>query len=193
MIRTFLVAFCMLASGIALAAPKIASVRVGEIYRELDQTKKLNAEIKTKRQALLTDARLNAYRSAFKELEQLQAQLIKVADHDRSTRESLMKTFNLKRQEALTLKREFENFQRLETEKIDKEMVTRMEIILTLIREKAAAVGKKNGYDWVIDTSGKTNSGLPFVLYSKQTEDITTDVLAAMGQTIAGAPPSDDN
>lgn len=193
MIRTFLVAFCMLASGIALAAPKIASVRVGEIYRELDQTKKLNAEIKTKRQALLTDARLNAYRSAFKELEQLQAQLIKVADHDRSTRESLMKTFNLKRQEALTLKREFENFQRLETEKIDKEMVTRMEIILTLIREKAAAVGQKNGYDWVIDTSGKTNSGLPFVLYSKQTEDITTDVLAAMGQTIAGAPPSDDN
>lgn len=193
MIRTLLVAFCMLTSGIALAAPKIASVRVGEIYRELDQTKKLNAEIKTKRQALLTDARLNAYRSAFKELEQLQAQLIKVADHDRSTRESLMKTFNLKRQEALTLKREFENFQRLETEKIDKEMVTRMEIILTLIREKAAAVGQKNGYDWVIDTSGKTNSGLPFVLYSKQTEDITTDVLAAMGQTIAGAPPSDDN
>lgn len=193
MIRTLLVAFCMLTSGIALAAPKIASVRVGEIYRELEQTKKLNAEIKTKRQALLTDARLNAYRSAFKELEQLQAQLIKVADHDRSTRESLMKTFNLKRQEALTLKREFENFQRLETEKIDKEMVTRMEIILTLIREKAAAVGQKNGYDWVIDTSGKTNSGLPFVLYSKQTEDITTDVLAAMGQTIAGAPPSDDN
>lgn len=193
MTRFLLVVLCLVVAGVASAAPKIAVVRVGDIYRELDQTKKLNAEIQTKRQALLADARLEAYRAAFKELEQLQAGLIKVADHDRATRERLMQNFNLKRQEALTLKREYESFQLEQTKEIDKEMVTRMEAILADIREKAAAVGKKNGFDWVMDISGKTNSGLPFVLYSKQSEDITTDVLSVMGQTIAGTSSSDDN
>lgn len=193
MIRTALLILCLLATSVAMAAPKIAVVQVGEVYRSLDRTKEMNADLSAKREALLKDARLDAYREAFKELEELQAGLIKVADHDRLTRERLMLSFNLKRQEALTLKREFEEFQRLESKKIDQEMVTRMEAILTEIRRTAEALGKKNGYDWVMDISGKTNTGLPFVLYSKPTDDITTDVLAAMGQTIAETTSDDDN
>lgn len=193
MIRTTLLILCLLATNVAVAAPKIAVVQVGEVYRSLDRTKEMNAALSAKREALLKDPRLDAYREAFKELEELQNGLIKVAEHDRLTRERLMQSFNLKRQEALTLKREFEEFQRLETKKIDQEMVTRMEAILVEIRQTAEALGKKNGYDWVMDISGKTNTGLPLVLYSKPTDDITTDVLSAMGQTIAETSSDDDN
>jgi len=193
MIRFAFLIFCLLSTSVAMAAPKIASVRVGEIYRGLDETKKMNAEIAAKRQAILKDPRLEAYRTAFKDLEQLQAGLIKVASHDRTTRERLMQNFNLKRQEALTLKREFEEFQRSQTKSIDQEMVTRMEAILSDIRRKAEEFGKEQGYDWVMDVTGKTNTGLPFVLYSKPSDDITNDVLSAMGQTIADTTPDDDN
>jgi Skp family chaperone for outer membrane proteins len=182
-----------MATSVAMAAPKIAVVRVGDVYRELDRTKEMDAEIKAKRDAILQNPRLEAYRAAFKELEQLQAGLVKVGDHDRATRERLIQSFNLKRQEALTLKREYESYQSGETKKIDKEMVSRMETILAEIRAKAAELGQKNGYDWVMDISGKTNTGLPFVLYSKPSDDITTDVLSAMGQTIADTTPGYDN
>ncbi|MBK1828546.1 OmpH family outer membrane protein [Haloferula rosea] len=192
MIRAALLILCLLATSAAVAAPKIASIRVGDVYRELDKTKEMNADITAKRQALLRDPRLAAYREAFGDLEALQKGLIKVADHDRATRQRLMQKFNLKRQEALTLKREFEEFQRKETKKIDREMVSRMEAILTEIRQKADTLGQKNGYDWVIDVSGKTNTGLPFVLYSKPSDDITNDVLSAMGQTIAETSDEDN-
>ena len=193
MIRTALLVLCLLATSVAMAAPKIAVVRVGDVYRELDRTQEMNAAITAKRQAILKNERLEAYRSAFKELEQLQAGLIKVADHDQSTRERLMQNFNLKRQEALTLKREYEGYKVEETKRINKEMVTRMEAILADIRVQATELGKKGGYDWVMDISGKTNTGLPFVLYSKPSHDITLDLVTAMGETIADTGQSDDN
>lgn len=131
MIRTLFVAFCMLGSGLAPAAPKIAPARVGEDYGEVDQTKKLNAEIKAKRQ------------------------------------------------EALTLMREFENFQRVETERTDQEMVTRWDnqwlTIGLLICRKNPTLGCHSSF-----TQSKPR-------------DITTQAPVAMVRTIAGTPASDDN
>ena len=178
---------------LAEAAPNIAFVRVNDIYHQLDATKKLNVEIMAKREAIMRNERLDAYRAAFNELETIRTDLIKAAKAPQQVRDRIEMTYNLKRQEALTLKREFDEFQLRKNKAISTEHVQRMEDILEGIRKKAADVGQKQGYEMVIDISGKTNTQLPFVLYSKKSEDITSEVLAAMGQVIAGTPSDDDN
>ena len=54
-----------------------------------------------------------------------------------------------------------------------------------------AKVAKEQGYDLVLDSSGNTNTGVPFVLYQKESPDLTDDVKAALQDATAGtAPPN---
>ncbi len=59
--------------------------------------------------------------------------------------------------------------------------------------ETARAVGKEQGYDLVFDSSGNTNTGLPFILCSSGSVDLTDDVIAALqdsanAETVATEP-----
>ncbi|MEM1083195.1 MAG: OmpH family outer membrane protein [Verrucomicrobiota bacterium] len=176
-------------SAIAAAEPKIALVRVAEIHRQLDSTKEREAAIKAEREAVGKDARLRAYHSVLRELEQVSKKL-KVAledteNPDASIREGLKREYSLKLQEASTLHKEYEAFRNERLREINAKMVSQMEASLAEIHQAAAEVGKKKGFDWVIDSSGQTNTGVPFVLYAKNPTDLTSDVLAELGQTVA--------
>ena len=62
-------------------------------------------------------------------------------------------------------------------------MVAQMEESLAQIHAKAAEIGKKKGVDWVLDSSGQSNTGVPFILYAKSPLDLTSEVQSALGHT----------
>jgi Skp family chaperone for outer membrane proteins len=173
--------------GVSAANPKIAVVRVAEIHRALDSTKEREAAIKAERDAVARDARLRAYHSVLKELEQisnkLKEALADTANPDASIRENLKLEYSLKLQEASTLHREYENFRSNRLREINAKMVSQMEESLAKIHAKAAEVGEKKGVDWVLDSSGNSNTGAPFILYAKAPLDLTPEVLSALGQS----------
>lgn len=180
-------------AGFAAAAPKIALVKVGEIYHALPASKTLQSSVDTERNEILSNARADAYRSVLKELEELRQGIGKIPKEDETMLEQARRNFTMKRQEALTLQREFQDFQQRKTDEINTRMVAEMEKILAEIHAKAIEIGRSRGYDWVLDADGRTNTGLPFVLYSKQPHDITADVLSALGGPAVTVDQADPN
>lgn len=165
---------------------KVAVVRVSAIYQGLESTQSSQAAFKAERDAIYQDARLAAYQTVLKELETVRNQLANAKGLDAEARGRIEREHAVKRQEALTLQREFENFRTAQLKQVNARMVERMESSLARIHEVARRVGEQMGYDWVIDATGKTNTGLPFMLYAKDPADITDAVVAELGGTAAG-------
>lgn len=165
----------------ATAAPRFAIIRVKDIYTALPSTADLQEEIKTERDEIRKDERADLLRKIIAELQTLQAQLSD-RNHplDEVTNRKLARNYEIKRQEAQTRQQEFENFKSGKEKLINRKMVAGMRRSLTRITEASQKLAKEKGYDAVFDGSGHTNTGVPFVLYSKAAPDLTADVQALL-------------
>lgn len=165
----------------ASAAPKVALIRVKDIYTGLPSTTELQKEIKIERSEIMKDQRADDLRRIIAELQDLQTRLSdKTNPLSEEARRKFARTYEIKRQEAQTLQKEFESFRAEREKEINRKMVVGMRASLNKIMETSGKVGKEKGYDLVFDSSGNTNTGEPFVLYSKESPDITDDVKAAL-------------
>jgi Skp family chaperone for outer membrane proteins len=165
----------------ASAAPRVALVRVKDIYSNLESTKKLQAEIKAERDQIMTDRRAGELRRTINELQGLQTTLAdKENQLDEETSRKLARSFEIKRQEAQTLQREFESFRTEQEKQINRRMVTAMRASLDKIMETSRKVAADQGYDLVLDSSGHTNTGVAFILYRKDSPDLTDAVNSAL-------------
>jgi outer membrane protein len=172
----------------AFAAPRLALVRVKDIYSALPSTTALQEQVKKERDAIMKDERAEQLRKIISELQTLQGQLSdKSKPLDEATSKTLARSYEIKRQEALTLQQEFEGFQTEQEKVINKKMVTAMRESLNRISKISAQIAKERGYDTVFDSSGNTNTGVPFILYSKNAPDITADIEAALKDDEAAA------
>lgn len=165
----------------ATAAPRFAIVRVKDIYTALPSTADLQEEIKHERDEIMKDERADLLRKIISELQTIQAQLSD-RNHplDEVTNRKLARNYEIKRQEAQTLQQEFENFKSGKEKLINRKMVAGMRRSLSRITEASKKLAKEKGYDAVFDGSGHTNTGVPFVLYSKAAPDLTGDVQALL-------------
>ena len=165
----------------AAAAPQVALVRVKSIYTGLPSTTALQVELKTARQGIMKSERANDLRRIIAELQALQARLSdKTNPLDETDTRKLARNYELKRQEAQTLQKEFEIFRTEQEKEINRKMVASMRASLNKILETAGRIAKEKGFDMVFDSSGNTNTGVAFVLYSKEPADLTAEVKAAM-------------
>ena len=165
----------------ASAAPRFALIRVKDIYSGLASTAALQQEIKMAREEIMKDQRAEDLRKIIGELQTLQARLSdKNNPLDETASRKLARSYEIKRQEAQTLQKEFENFRAEQEKQINKKMVAGMRASLNKIMEASNRIGKEQGYDLVLDGSGNTNTSVPFVLYSKKSPDLTDDVKAAL-------------
>lgn len=177
----------------AIAAPRLALVRVMEIYSALPSTATLQDQIKNERLQIMRDQRADKLRKIVAELQTLQGQLSdKTKPLDEVTARTLARTYELKRQEALSLQQDFESFQSDQEMEINRRMVRGMRASLDEIAEVTRMIAKERGFEAVLDSSGNTNSGVPFVLFSKDAPDITGVVQAALRDraAAASAPPT---
>ncbi|MCU0795936.1 MAG: OmpH family outer membrane protein [Akkermansiaceae bacterium] len=177
----------------ALAGTRIAGVRVDEIFNRLKATQDLEVRTAAARVAVNKDPRLAAYRESLAELEALQKKIIEVSragGPDALPLQRLQREFAVKRGEAFTLQREFDEFRARRTQEINEEYVTAAEKLLAEIHRKAVEVAEKEGVDLVLDTGGNTNTSMSFVLYAKAPVDLTEQVMAGF-EMAPETPPAD--
>lgn len=178
----------------AAAAPRLALVRVMDIYTALPSTATLQDQIKHEREQIMRDQRADKLRKIVAELQTLQGQLSdKTKPLDEATARTLARAYELKRQEALSLQQDFESFQADQDQQINRRMVTGMRTSLDEIAEVTRMIAKERGFAAVIDSSGSTNTGVPFVLFSKDAPDITGDVQAALKDRAVAKPATPAN
>ncbi len=171
------------------AAPRFALVRVKDIYTELPATVALQQQIKNERDEIMKDERAGQLRKIISELQALQGQLSdKAHPLDEATSRKLARTYEIKRQEAQTLQQEYESFKTEKEQAINRKMVAGMRATLNRILKASNQIAKEKGYDAVFDSSGSTNTGVPFVLFSKDAPDLTADIQAAMKSTEPPVP-----
>ena len=171
---------------LAAAAPKVALVRVTEIYTGLPSTTELQASIKEERAAIMRDPRAEDLRKIIGQLQTLQAQLTdKDKPLDEESSRKVARNYEIKRQEAQTLQKEFETFKSEREKEINRRMVAAMRGSLDRIVETSNKLARERGFDLVLDSSGSTNTGVPFVLYSKSPDDLTEDVKTALQDATA--------
>ncbi|MEO7098398.1 MAG: OmpH family outer membrane protein, partial [Luteolibacter sp.] len=183
--------FALLATALtATAAPRFALVRVKDIYTSLPSTASLQQEIKKEREDIMKNERADQLRKIIGELQTLQTQLSdKTNPPDEATGRKLARDYEIKRQEAQTLQQEFESFKADKEKEINKRMVSGMRASLDRIVKISNKIAKEKGYDSVFDSSGDTNTGVPFVLYSKDAPDLTDNVQAALKDSEPAAAP----
>ncbi|MEO8613894.1 MAG: OmpH family outer membrane protein [Luteolibacter sp.] len=176
------ISLTLLATSITVsAAPKVALVRVKDIYAALPSTTVLQQEIKKERDEIMKNERAEQLRKIIAELQTLQSQLSdKNNPLDEATNRKLARTYEIKRQEAQTLQQDFESFKTEQEQAINKKMVSGMRASLERIVKISNKVAKEKGLLTVFDSSGNTNTGVPFILYNKQAPDITENVQAAI-------------
>jgi outer membrane protein len=184
------ISISLLASALtASAAPRIALVRVKDIYSGLPSTAAFQQQLKKERDDIMKDQRAEQLRKAIGELQALQAQLNdKNNPLDEVTTRGLSRTFEIKRQEAQTLQQDFESFKAEQEKAINRKLVTGMRATLNRIVAASREISEQRGFDSVFDSSGNTNTGLPFVLFSKDATDLTADIQAALKESEPSAP-----
>ena len=199
--RPEIIAVLMAASALAAdAAPRVAIVRVKEIYTGLASTEALQQDTKKQNEEIWKDQRAKELSRMLEELKELQKQLSdKSKPLDEETARKLARNYEIKRQEAMTLQKEFELFREEQEKLINRRMVSAMRDSLKFITGESERIAREKGFDLLIDGSGSTNTGVPFILYQKDAPDITDDVKAALKDLIpapatpapaeAGTPP----
>ena len=175
----------------AAAAPKFATVRIGDIYRHLQSTIDFHKGIESERAAIIKDDRAVYLQKVVEELKAIQTQLQarREAPVDDAMRK-LARDYEIKRQEGQTLQEEFETFKAQRQKEINARMVPAMRVSLNKISDTTRRIAKEQGFDGVFDSSGLSNTALPVLLYVKNAKDITPDVVAALKD--AGDPSVSD-
>ncbi|MDE0836046.1 MAG: OmpH family outer membrane protein [Akkermansiaceae bacterium] len=168
---------------ISAAAPKFAVVRVTDIYRELASTAEMQKDLKLQRDAILQNKRAVQLRGIIGELHVLQSQFqAKKNEMESESGKKLVRDFEIKRQEAETLRQEFEDFRESEDKRINKVMVETMRSSLDRISGAAQQIAKERNLEGVFDVSGNSNTGLPFILYTADSADLTEDVIEFLAE-----------
>lgn len=165
----------------ATASPRLALVRVKDLYAGLPSTIELQEEIKRERGEIMQDPRAEELRKIITELQDLQARLSdKKNPPAEEVGRKLARSYEIKRQEAQTLQKDFEGFRSEREKEINRKMVARMRASLDQIMETSRRIASEQGYDLVLDGSGNSNTGVAFVLYHKDSPDLTDHVKAAL-------------
>lgn len=168
--------------------PRVAVVRVADVFKQLESTAQANEALKVKRDEILKDKRLAAYRELESDLEVRKKQITEGRNKiDAATIAKLEREYAIKHQEAKSLLEDFESYRTERNREINAEMVAGMRQRLAEIHAAAEKIATEEGFDWVLDSSGNTNTGVPLLLYAKAPNDLTDRVLAAIGK--AATPP----
>jgi outer membrane protein len=183
----------LLSIGLAAAKPpRVALLRVTDVHRQLETTARSNELLKARRDEIGKDPRLAKSNALFSELALRYKQLTTGTNKiDPEARKKLEREYAIMSREANALRADFEAFESAKEREINAEMVAGMKQRLQLIEETARKLAADEGYDWILDSSGHTNTGVPLVLYAKNADDLTDRVIAALS-TPPAAPVSDN-
>ncbi len=173
----------------AFSAPKFAVVRVSDVYQQLSSTVALSKSLQDQREAIMKEERAEHLRNLVSELQLLQTQFQQKKEAQMTdAMQKLARDFEIKRQQALTLQRDFEAYRTEKNREFNRIMVESMRVSLAKIAAASDKLAREQGFAGAFDSTGSSNTGVPVLLYSKNAKDLTPEVIALLKD--AGDPPA---
>jgi len=168
---------------------KVGTVDMNRAFKEYSKTKDAEKKINDARDAAKKeyDDRAEAYKKALDEINKLNQQLDAPAlSADAKTakaKERDEKIANIKNME-----REINEFRQTRERQLQEQMKRMLEGLVKEITDIVMERVKTNNMDFVFDKSGTSVSGVPILIYSKDSADFTNDVIATLNKGVKAAP-----
>jgi outer membrane protein len=189
---SFMKKILTIALGIMLALPiagfaqgtlKVGTVDMNRAFKEYNKTKDAEAKINEAKNAAKKeyDDRADAYKKALDEINNLNKQL------DSSALSADAKTAKAKeRDDKITniknMEREINEFRQTRERQLQEQALRMREGIVKEITDVVMEKVKAQGLDLVFDKSGMSLNGVPLLMYSRDTADFTSDVVAVLNK-----------
>ena len=168
---------------------KIGTVDMNRTFREYTKTKDAETKINdAKNQAKKEyDERADTYKKALDDINNLNKQLdapaLSADAKTQKAKERDEKIANIKNME-----REINEFRQTREQQLQQQAMRMRVSIVKEITDLVLERVKSNGMDLVFDKSGQSTNYVPVVLYSKDSADFTTDIIAALNKKTASMP-----
>ncbi len=166
---------------------KIATVEMADLFKQYHRTQAVEKELNEHRARIQKDIneRLARVRELEEKMEKLRKQ-IEDPSLNESKKQALYQQWQACQQEAVAVDRERREFAQRRNQALNEKMVIAMKGILEEIRKLVEEQAKRDNYDYVFDKSGTSSSQVPFLLYTKDSTDITATLLKRINEN---APP----
>jgi outer membrane protein len=181
--------FAFPAASFAQTSIKIGTVDMQRAFKEYNKTKDAEGKVNDAKGAAKKefDDRAEGYKKALDEINKLNQQLdapaLSADAKAQKAKERDEKIANIKNME-----REINDFRQTREQQLQQQAMRMREGIVQEITEIVLERVKSNGMDLVFDKSGQSTNYVPVVLYSKDSADFTTDIIAALNKKAASAP-----
>lgn len=166
---------------------KIATVSMERLFNDFHQTGKIQREINIERARIQRDnnERLAKIREIDAQLQKIREEL-KKEDIGEKERVDFIAESNGLAQDGKSKERERKEFLNRRNRALSDKMRKQMRGILVKIQRTVSERAKEGNYDFIFDASGNSNQGIPFVLHSRDTTDLTNSLLAEINEGAEG-------
>ena len=185
--------FAFVAGSLSLASSAQADLKVGTIDMKLvfdsySKTKEAEGKINEAREQAKKelDERLGVFNKAQEDARKLNEEANKPELSEKAKSEKA-KILNEKLQALGTLQREVQEFQQTRERQLSEQSVRSRNSLLEDINKVIADKVKGAGYDLVIDKSGQSLNAVGVLVYSKDSFDFTSEIIAEINK---GAKPA---
>jgi Skp family chaperone for outer membrane proteins len=170
-------------AALAQGTMKIGTVDMQRAFKESNKTKEAEVKINDAKNSAKKeyDDRAEAYKKALDEINNLNKQLESPAlSADKKTqtaKERDDKIANIKNME-----REISDFRQTRERQLQEQLMRVREGIVKEITDVVMEKVKANHFDLVLDKSGMSINGVPFLLYAPDNFDFTNDIIAVLNK-----------
>ena len=170
-------------AALAQGTMKIGTVDMQRAFKEYNKTKEAEVKINDAKNSAKKeyDDRAEAYKKALDEINNLNKQLESPAlSADKKTqtaKERDDKIANIKNME-----REISDFRQTRERQLQEQLMRVREGIVKEITDVVMEKVKANHFDLVLDKSGLSINGVPFLLYAPDNVDFTNDIIAVLNK-----------
>lgn len=172
---------------------KVATVDMEVLFQSYNRSKEAKAKMDEDVTRVKKDQeeRMNRLKEVSDAAKDLGKQLEDPAIADTKKRE-LFSARQVKVQEAQSLQSELEEFMQRKARAFQEQNNIIMKGILEEIRAKVQKYAEAEGYDYVIDKTGKSTSMVPILLYTKDATDVTDPIVKTINDGLPAAPATEE-
>lgn len=164
--------------GSASAQIKMATVDMEKLFNDFHRTGEIQKEINIERARIQKDnnLRLADIRGIDDQIQGIRKKL-EAGSLGAKEGQDLRKQAAELKQDGIHKERERTEFLERRNRALNERMRKEMRQILQNIRQVVTERAKSQNFDYILDTSGKTTQGVPFVLYASEPKDLTEKIL----------------
>ena len=170
-------------AALAQGTMKIGTVDMQRAFKEYNKTKEAEVKINDAKNSAKKeyDDRAESYKKALDEINNLNKQLESPAlSADKKTQTA--KERDDKIAKIKNMEREISDFRQTRERQLQEQLMRMREGIVKEITDVVMEKVKANHFDLVLDKSGMSINGVPFLLYAPDNVDFTNDIIAVLNK-----------